>query len=453
MPHERFRFRSLDELLAKAAELHLELPATQDLSSLAKRVRIGTRWTSNALAIHPMEGCDGTADGRPDELTVRRYRRFARGGAGLLWFEATTIVPEARANPRQLLLTSETAPAFAALREEALSAGQEVNGPDYEPFTTIQLTHSGRYSRPVDKPAPIIAHHDGILDKVQGLPEDYPLISDDALDRLQDRWIEAAKLAHACGYDAVDVKSCHRYLISELLAAHTRPGRYGGSFENRTRLLLSVVRRIREEVPGLTLTVRLNVYDGHPYPWGWGVSRDDPYVPDMSEPLRLIGLLRETGVAAINVTAGNPYFTPHINRPFDQNVNGGYIPEEHPLEGVVRLITLARRVKEAYPDLVVVGTGYSWLRHYLGHVAAAVLARRWADLVGIGRGAFAYPDFARDLLTKGEMDPRKACITCSRCTQIMRDHGRTGCVPFDRKVYGPIYRVGREGHKASERNG
>ncbi|MFH1085552.1 MAG: NADH:flavin oxidoreductase [Chloroflexota bacterium] len=446
MAHERFRFRSLPELCDQAAELGLELPNQEDLSPLARRVPIGRKGAPNALAIHPMEGCDGTAEGRPDELTIRRYRRFAHGGAGLLWFEATAIVSEGRANPRQLLLAPETADSLAALREDALAEGRAANGADYAPFTVLQLTHSGRYSRPVDRPAPIIAHHDGVLDRVLGVPPDQPLISDDALDRLADRYVQAAHLAARCGYDGVDIKSCHRYLISELLAAHTRPGRYGGSFENRTRLLLDVVRRVRAQVPQLELTIRLNVYDGHPYPWGWGVAQDDPTVPDLTEPLRLIGLLHEAGTALVNVTAGNPYFTPHINRPFDQNTVGVPMPEEHPLQGVVRLIGLARQVKAAHPGLTVVGTGYSWLRQYLGQVAAAVLARGWADLVGLGRGAFAYPDFARDLLTQGQLNPRACCVACSRCTQIMRDHGRTGCVPLDRAVYGPIHDEGRRAH-------
>jgi len=444
MPHERFLSRSLDALQKKIADLGLDLPVETDLSPLAHRVRIGRATTPNALGIHPMEGCDGTVDGKPDELTVRRYLRFAAGGAGLLWFEATAVVQEGRANPRQLLLVEENADAFRRLCEDALAAAHEANGPDHIPYTTIQLTHSGRYSRPVDKPAPIIAHHDGLLDEVLHVPEDQPLVSDDYLDRLQDRYVKAARLAHRCGFQGVDIKSCHRYLMSELLAAHTRPGKYGGSFENRTRLLLSVVRRVREEIPELDLTVRLNVYDGHPYPWGWGVSRHDPAVPDMTEPLRLIGLLKEAGVVLINVTAGNPYFTPHINRPFDTNVIGGYTPDEHPLVGVTRLVHLARQVKETYPDLIVVGTGYSWLRQHLGNVAAGVLRRGWADIVGVGREAFAYPDFARDLLTKGEMKSRGVCITCSRCTQIMRDHGRAGCVLFDREVYGPIYEAGRK---------
>ncbi len=444
MPHQPFHYRSAEDLVREAAELGLDLPFAEDPAPLARPVAIGDCVAPNSLAVQPMEGCDGTPDGRPDTLTTRRYLRFAAGGAGLLWFEATAITPEARANPRQLLLVAETAPAFARLRETALSEARRINGRAFRPFTVIQLAHSGRYSRPVDRPAPIIAHHDGLLDQALGLPPDYPLIGDDELDRLQDRYVAAARMAVACGFDGLDIKSCHRYLISELLAAHTRPGKYGGSFENRTRFLLETVRRVRAEVPGARITLRLNVYDGHPYPWGWGVDRDDPGRPDLSEPLRLIGLLQEAGVALINVTAGNPYYTPHINRPFDQNVLGGYTPEEHPLVGVARLLDLARQVKAAFPSLVVLGSGYSWLRQYAGQVAAGVLAQGWADIVGWGRGAFAYPDLARDLLQKGALDPARTCIACSRCTQIMRDHGRAGCVPFDREVYAPIFRAGRQ---------
>lgn len=440
--HEPFRFKTLEELRAKIAELGLNLPLDDDLSPLAAPVKIGALTAPNALIVHPMEGCDGASDGQPDALTIRRYERFAAGGCGLLWFEATAVVAEGRANPRQLLMVKENLESFRALLARTLDVARQANGPDFRPVTILQLTHSGRYARPVDATAPIIAHHDGVLDKVYNIPADHPLISDDELDRLQDRYVEAARLAKEAGFDGVDIKSCHRYLLSELLAAHTRPGRYGGSFENRTRFLLSVINRVQAEAPGIMVTTRLNVYDGHPYPWGWGVSRESQKIPDLSEPLRLVRLLAERGLRMINVSAGNPYFTPHINRPFDVPIVGGKVVEEHPLEGVARIIDQARQVQELLPDRVIIGSGYSWLRQFLGHVAAAALRRRWATMIGLGRGAFAYPDFARDLL-KGALDPKKCCITCSRCTQIMRDHGPTGCVIRDREVYGPIYAEGR----------
>ncbi|MHB1355315.1 MAG: oxidoreductase [Anaerolineae bacterium] len=447
MPHERFNYPDLTDLVAKAAEIGLDLPVSRDLAILAKPLMVGERQTPNRIAIQPMEGCDGTSEGRPDVLTFRRYERFMSGGAGLIWFEATAVVPEGRANPRQLLINQENSASLADLVQQALSAGQKANGSAYHPYTILQLTHSGRYSRPVAQPAPIIAHHDGVLDAALHLPVDYPMASDGALAQLVERYVTAAHLAQQCGFDGVDIKCCHRYLLNELLAAYTRPGRFGGAFENRTRLLMEIIHSIHAQIPYLAIWVRLNCYDGHPYPWGWGVDQADPSLPCLTEPLRLIGLLQEAGVVGINVTAGNPYYTPHINRPYDRTVVGGRLPEEHPLAGVTRLLRLARDVKQAYPGLVVIGSGFSWLRQYLGNVAAGTLNRGWMDLAGVGRGAFAYPDLVRDLLIKGQMEKGKVCVTCSRCTQIMRDHGCTGCVLYDREVYGPIYESGLARHR------
>lgn len=448
MSHSRFRYRTSEQLLDEAARLSIDLPYVSDLSRLAQPVRIGAAKTPNALGIHPMEGCDGTVDGSPDVLTHRRYLRFARGGAGLIWFEATAVTAEARANPRQLCLSPQTASSLALLRQQTMSAAADAFGPHHRPFTVIQLAHSGRYSRPVDHSAPILAHHDGVLDDVMGIRPDHPLIGDAELDRLQDSYIAAARLAADIGFDGVDIKSCHRYLLSELLAAHTRPGRYGGSFENRTRFLLETVRRIRDAVPDLQITIRLNIFDAHPYPWGWGVDKTCTGLPDLTEPLRLVRLLYGAGVSLINVTAGNPYHSPHVNRPFDRNVIGAPTPDEHPLYGVSRLLDLAAAVKRAEPRLVVMGTGYSWLRHHLGNVGAGVLERAGADIIGVGRGALAYPEFAHDLLVYGSLDPHRTCLTCSCCTQIMRDHGQTGCVPFDGNTYGPIYDRGRRAQSA-----
>ncbi len=448
--HERFRFKTLGALRDRAAELGLDLEFDEDLSPLARRVAIGSQETPNALAVHPMEGCDGERDGRPGALTVRRYERFARGGAGLLWFEATAVERAGRANPRQLMLTRQTMPFFKEMLGHSLDLARGAHGHGFRPVTVLQLTFSGRYAKPDGQPAPVIAHHDGVLDEVLGIPQDYPLISDADLDALQDRWVEAAQLAWEAGFDGVDIKSCHRYLLSELLAAHTRPGRYGGSFDNRTRIHYAIVERIREQVPDLMVTMRLNVYDGHPYPWGWGVSQEDPLVPDLREPIRFVRGLYERGVRMVNVTAGNPYFAAHINRPYDIPLSGGQVPDEHPLVGVARIVGLARQIKRAVPQMVVVASGYSWLRQFCGYAAAATLRRMDADLVGLGRGAFAYPDFAHDLLARGALDPKKCCITCSRCTQIMRDGGQCGCVIVDREVYGPIYQKGREAQRIAK---
>jgi len=439
----RFSFRSLEELKDEIARQGLDLPTTDDLAVLATPVRYGRLTVPNRLAVHPMEGCDGTPDGAPDELTFRRYRRFAAGGAGLIWVEATAVVPDGRANPRQLWLHEGSADGFKAMLEAARQAAVEADG--CRPVFVLQLTHSGRYSRPGGAPSPIIAHHNPILDPRHGLSPEYPLISDEELDLLQDAWARAAMLAAEAGFDAVDVKSCHRYLVSELLACHTRENsRYGGGYENRTRLLRETVRKIRQAVGDeVEVTCRLNAYDAIDYPYGWGVDREDVSKPDLTDPLRLIGQLREMGFGGINITAGNPYFNPFVNRPADWMIANAPDPPEHPLAGVARMVGIAGQVQRAYPDLTVVGSGYSWLRQYFPHFAAAAVSRGWVSIVGLGRGAVAYPDFARDILRTGAMDRHKVCVACSSCTQIMRDGGGTGCVVRDSDVYAPILKQGR----------
>jgi len=439
--HKRFHLRDLDALRRELAAVGRSLPIREDLAVLGEPLELAGLRIANRFAVQPMEGFDSTPDGSPGPLSFRRYVRYAQGGSGLIWFEATAVLHEARSNPRQLVLHEGSAAAFARLVAATRQAARNEFG--HEVVTVVQLTHSGRYSKPAGIPKPIIAHHSAVLDPKHGLPPDYPLVTDEYLDRLQEVYVEAARLAAEAGFHGVDVKACHRYLVSELLASHTREGKYGGTLENRSRFLRETVERIRRAVPGIFVTTRLNVYDAIPYPYGFGVSRDDRAAPDLAEPLELIGRLRQLGIPLINVTVGNPYYNPHFGRPYDRPIAGLRVPDEHPLEGVVRLLELTRQVQQAHPDLPVVATGFSWLRHLMPYVAAGVIQSGWAALVGQGRSAFAYPDAARDVLAEGRMDPAKTCITCSGCSQIMRDGTMTGCVVRDTGIYAEQYKLGR----------
>ncbi len=442
--HELFHFHSTADLRNRIQSLNLNIEVSEDISPLLEPVVVGPLRLPNRLVVLPMEGCDGLPDGSPDELTFRRYRRFAAGGSGLLWVEATAVTPESRANPRQIWIHEKNWESFARLADGARSAARGTFGPDHTPMLVLQLTHSGRYSRPGRAPAPIIAHRSKFLDPIHKLGPDYPLITDEELERLEDKYVTAARLAHKAGFDAVDVKACHRYLISELHASFTRENsRYGGSFENRTRLIRNVVGKIRDAVPGLIVTTRMNAYDAMAYPYGWGVDRDDPTKPDLTEPLDLIRFFRNAGAPLINITIGNPYFNPWINRPFDLPIAGAPFPTEHPLAGIERFVSVVRRIQQEFPDLAVIGGGYSWLRQFLPNVGAANVRNRWVSLVGAGRMAFAYPDYPRALMEHGSIDSQKVCVACSACTQIMRDGGRSGCVPRDAAVYEPIYKAGR----------
>jgi 2,4-dienoyl-CoA reductase (NADPH2) len=446
-PANRSTFRlpkDLAGLARLAQDLGVSLPIDEDLSVLARPITVAGLALPNALAVHPMEGCDGDALGRPGPLTVRRYERFAAGGAGLLWVEAMAVAPEGRANPRQLWIHEATRPDFARLVTRIHEVARQTFGPGFRPVLVAQLTHSGRYSRPEREPRPLIPQHHPFYDKPMNLPGDYPLVTDEYLDTLPDAFARAARLAFDAGFDAVDLKISHGYLLAELLGCHTRPGRYGGSFENRTSLIVAILDCIRAEVgAGRPLASRLGLYDAIPYPFGWGVDRTDPARADLDEPLRLVDLMAARGVSLIDITVGNPYYHPHYNRPYDKPIKGGYDAPEPPLAGVGRLIDLAGRLQQARPDVAIVGTGYSWLRQFFPQVAAGAINAGLARLVGAGRLAIAYPDFARDILERGRLDPRKVCLTCSLCTQIMRDGHPAGCVARDTEIYGPFLRQGR----------
>ena len=433
--HQRFNFKDQEELERKIDLLGLNIPLDSDLSPLSRKVKIGELEAPNSLAIHPLECRDSLADGSPGELTFRRYRRFAEGGAGQIWYEATSFTPEGRSHENQLQLNKATLAEFKKLCDYTRQSAFSVFGKSHHLVSIIELTHSGRHSGP----RPIIAVHDETLDGKSNLPADYPIITDGELEALEDHYVEAAALALEAGFDGIDIKACHGYLAAELLGARQRPGKYGGSFENRTRFILNVVDKIRDRLgERLALTTRLSAYDG--IPGGWGMQPEAGLQENLDEPIRLVKILYEKGVRVVNISAGNPYIYPHVGRPFDRPLAGGSLPDEHPLEGVARLFDQVRQIQQAVPDMVIIGTGYSWLRHYFGYSAAANIRREWTTVVGVGREALAYPDFAKDLLTRGKLDPKKTCVTCSLCSQVMREGGPTGCVIFDCDLYRPVYR-------------
>jgi 2,4-dienoyl-CoA reductase-like NADH-dependent reductase (Old Yellow Enzyme family) len=461
-----FKYKSVDELLAENARLGIDLRSSDDLSVYEQPLRVSRFTVGNRWCIHPMEGCDCNLDGSPGELTVRRYVRFGAGGAKLIWGEACSVTEDGRATSRQLTLNERTREAIAKMVADCRKAHREANGDDSDLVIGLQLTHSGRYSR-----KPILATHDPLLDprtiadKQTGckVDEDYPLISDDEIKRLLDSYLVAARLARAVGFDFVDVKQCHRYLLSEFLGARNRPGPFGGSYENRTRLAREIIQAIRAAIPDLMLASRVNVYDAIPFhkganddgvpdAWtaplanGWGMSETDPFTPDLTEPLRWIGEMRSLGVELVNVSMGNPYAQPHYNRPFEYPPPDGYESPEHPLIGVDRQFKLTETIQRAYSDFPMVGTGYSYLQEFLPQIGAANLRDGRVTFVGLGRASLAQPDLPKQIREHGKADRKRVCRTFSYCTALMRakDHplGQypTGCPPFDKEAYGELWK-------------
>jgi len=408
-------------------------PLSEDTSALTAPYDFSSKRAANRILFQPMEGCDSEADGSPGELTFRRYERYARGGPGVLWFEAVSIAREARGSANQLYMNAQNIDAFKRLVEHTKAVCARENG--FEPLLIIQSTHSGRYSKPNGVPVPLIAANNPLFEGENPISKDR-IMSDDELGALAGMYGESARLAAEAGFDGIDIKACHHYLYNELLGAHTREGIYGGSFKNRVRLLTLAFDAAAAAAPaGFLLTTRLNVYDGVPYPYGFGVSSQGGLAPDLSEPLMLIGNLKDKyGLELINITAGNPYVNPHVTRPYDK---GMYVPEEHPFAGVTRITGFAKTVQEAFSDIAVCCSGLSYLRGYSGMLGAGMLESGGAAFAGFGRLALAYPDFPKDILSGRGMDPKKVCLTCGGCSRLLRAGKNTGCVARDRAVYPP----------------
>jgi len=437
---ERSRIRlEFDETLAPAGASPLAQPLEID------GVRVGNRF-----CILPMEGWDGTPEGAPSELTVRRWRNFGLSGAKLIWGgEAVAVRFDGRANPNQLLIGQANLCGLARLREALVSAHAERFGAGAEAdlHVGLQLTHSGRFARPAaqDRPEPLTAYAHPWLD--QRFPQGTRVLGDDDLDRLVGDFVSAAKMAWDIGFRFVDIKHCHGYLGHELLSARDRPGRYGGSFENRTRFLRDVVAGIKAEVPRLGLGVRLSVFDTVPfcnqdgagapetspagYRYAFGLLEDERLDEALDDSRALLRLLQDLGVRWVCVTAGSPYYNPHVQRPAFFPPSDGYEPPEDPLQGVARQIQAAARLKAAFPQLVIVGSAYSYLQEWLPHVAQHTVRTGGADFVGVGRMVLSYPDLPADVLAGAPLKRKRICRTFSDCTSGPRSGLVSGCYPLD----------------------
>ena len=445
--------------------LDLQIPCDPEIIT---GVQSPLRWPSdrgqiqigNRIAVQPMEGWDAALDGAPSDNTVRRWQRFGRSGGKLIWGgEAVAVCHEGRANPHQLLASPRTQASLAHLRTVLKQEHILTTGSDDGLVIGLQLTHSGRYCRPNqhDRPEPRILYHHPLLDRRLALPPDYPVLTDAEIELIIEDFHRAALIAWQSGFDFVDIKHCHGYLGHEFLSAHTREGRYGGSFEGRTRFLREVVRGIRSLCPGLHIGVRLSAFDTVPfqadprhsvngksstgvpesrpellpYRWGFGVNSLDPTRIDLSEPECFLSLLEELGIQLVNITAGSPYYNPHIQRPALYPPSDGYLPPEDPLVGVARQMNVTHELKRRFPNLLMVGSGYTYLQDFLPNVAQAAVREGWVDFVGLGRMVLTYPEFLWEASEGAEIQRKRVCRTFSDCTTAPRNGLPSGCYPLD----------------------
>ena len=446
--------------------LNLQIPCDLEIvagaqSPLRWPVDRGPFKIGNRIAVQPMEGWDATLNGAPSENTFRRWRRFGRSGGKLIWGgEAVAVCHEGRANPNQLLASPRTQEGLARLRSVLRDEHIRTTGSDDGLLIGLQLTHSGRYSRPNEntRPEPRILYRHPLLDRRMKLPPDYPRLSDHEIESIIEAFHQAAFIAWQSGFDFVDIKHCHGYLGHEFLSAHTRNGRYGGSFEGRTRFLREVVQGIRSLCPRLHIGVRLSAIDTVPfhsdpgqsindksstgvaemcpdlipYRWGFGVNPLNPKESDLSESMRFLSLLEELGIQLVNITAGSPYYNPHIQRPALYPPSDGYLPPEDPLVGVARQMEATRQLKQRFPNLLIVGSAYTYLQDFLPNVAQAVVRQGWADFVGLGRMILSYPELLWEASAGVQIHRKLVCRTFSDCTTAPRNGLPSGCYPLDK---------------------
>lgn len=389
---------------------------------------IYNRTVPNRILFQPMEGCDGTLEGGIGELTRRRYLRFAESGAGIIWFEATAVSGEGRANPHQLYLNDKTVESFKALVAETKSIALRENG--FAPLIIVQLTHSGRFSKPDGIPEPIVAYRNELWEKERE-NQDYVVATDAYLKTVSEKYHKAAELALYVGFDGIDIKCCHGYLFDEFLSAYNRNGVYGGSLNNRTRLYFECVDAIKRAVEDkLFITTRLNACDCFPYPYGFGVDKNNSI--DLSETKIIIKQLVEKGMELINITLGNPYIIPHINRPCINSPEDGDV-------GLERIYKITKELKDCFPDVKIVSSGLTYPAENAAKYAEKLIKDGVCDFAGFGRMTFAYPEFYKDYLKNGELDKSKVCLKCSKCTELMRSGTVAGCPVRDSEVYMPYY--------------
>jgi len=458
--HPLAHYKTADELLSYAKELGINLPfdvevqAAPDSAMAQPYVLSDGKKIGNRFCIQPMEGWDGTTDGKPTELTFRRWRNFGLSGAKLIWGgEAAAVRPDGRANPNQLMMLDENMTEIESLRQALVDEHKAHYDSTDDLLVGLQLTHSGRFCRPNEKTKlePKILYHHPLLDKIFNIPADYPVMTDAEIDDLIGYYIRAAKRAQKVGFEFVDVKHCHSYLGHEFLSAVDRPGPYGGSFENRTRFLRQIVDGVRSECPSLRIGVRLSTFDFPPfrpddnnvgkmmeyrdesgrYPYAFGGDPDHPGQVKLDETIALLDLLQNIGVELVNFSAGSPYYNPHTTRPAHFPPSDGYLPPEDPLVGVARHIKVDAELKQHAPNLATVGSAYTYLQDWLPNVAQAVARSGLIDFVGLGRMVLSYPEMPADILVGKPLARKRICRTFSDCTTAPRNGLVSGCYPLD----------------------
>jgi len=381
-------------------------------------IQIGSKKVPNRFVIQAMEACDADADGNPTEKTYRRYRDYFEGRAGMIDLEAITVTDETVARKNQLSLLPKNQKALEKLTREMKAINPDA-------LFVYQLTHAGELSNPefskrvCTKPLPGFGGE---------------LLSEDDVEKIIDRFVLGAKIAHDAGADGVDFKNCHGYLGSQFVRPwNDRKWKYGGSFENRTRFTYTIYERIAKEIndPDFVIGSKVSFWEG--FPGGQGTAGPRSPVLDLSETIQLIKGMEERGARFIIVSAGSPSLTLALTQP------DRAIPDYLYLH-----FSFQKAAMEALkPETAVIGSGYSVLGSGKNHLPALEPEEKpllfWAnknikegltDMVAFGRQSFADPQVPVKLM-EGREDDIQWCVACDNCVELLIRQQNVGCTTFD----------------------
>jgi len=362
-----------------------------------------------------MECNDADAVGNPTDLTFRRYRKLAEGGAGIIVVESLTITYESRARENQLKISEETVKNLERLVREMRNVNPES-------LILFQINHSGGVSGPA---------FSKVVSPYPGDPNAH-LLTTEEIEEIGLLFARAAVLAKQAGADGIDFKHCHGYLCGEMIRpANTRRDRFGGNFENRTRFFRETAEKIKKLVgrDDFLIGARYSIYEA--IPGGFGTAGPAEVMEDLAEPLAFAKMVEAIGMDYVNVSAGIPAITPEVVRP----------TKNYP-EGVYRHFGFAKAVK-ALVKIPVIGSGYSYLRDGKNDLKEPDPSKKsftyWAeknlrdgnvDMVGIGRQSLADPLFAKKIVS-GNIDQVNFCTACSGCSVLLRSQATVGCAVYD----------------------
>lgn len=384
-----------------------------DTRILCNPLKIGGRLSQNRFAINSMECGDSDENGSITQDVINRYKKLLEGNAGLIFIESVTLQLESKARKNQLLLdpySRENIEGWRSFIRDLKTINPNV-------LLVIQLNHGGEKCSDVFSKKVCPKPRYGIGGEI---------VSEEYIEQMMDSFVEATKVLYNIGADGVDLKYGHGYMICNILRPfNDRNWKFGGSWENRSRVPFEITERVRKAIPDKKFLVgsKITMWEG--FPGGFGTESSNSPVMDLKEPLDLIRGLEERG---------SDYFL---------ESNFPSLPRRSFPENVYHHFSMAKIMKEAVkPETVIIGGAYSILSNgnnnlsfmtpeekTLFYWAEKNILDNRADMIAIGRQSLADALLPKKYI-EGNESQIDWCISCDICEKLLHKQEKVGCATY-----------------------